>query len=962
MTQTRRLSTGGLIDRDSPIHFTFNGRRLQGYAGDSLASALLANDVSLVARSFKYHRPRGILSAGLEEPSALVSCRTRGQIYVPNLKVTEVRLENGLEARSQNCWPSLDFDLGVLLQPVSALLSAGFYYKTFMWPRHWWHKVYEKCIRRIAGQGRVSTLADARLFDRRNASCDLLIVGSGPAGLAAARAAADSGLSVILLEQDAQLGGSTLWEQSDIEGLAAAQWREQAIATLADSSNCRVMCNTLAFGQYDHGRVMALESYADGADSISWRLRARRILLACGATQRPLVFPANDRPGIMLAAAVRQYIHRYAVAPGKRAMLAIADPAEREFTRQSLQQAGIEIAGELGAQEHISATRGRRRLRGVTCLASGGRRRDISCDLLCMSAGWNPNAQLGAQLGDQLHFDPAANALHPSAQIGLALFSGACRGITLSNDCVDDGRLQAQRALAQLQLQADNDIELIEINAEAASAGYHDGHGKAFIDLQNDVTRTDLELAVSEGYDHVELAKRYTTLGMGTEQGKTSWNSVILEISRLTGASPADTGHTTFRPPWSPVSLGALAGADVGRHMTPLRHTPFQRAFEGAGCVFQTSGDWLYSRYFPQEYESMSAAIEREVLAVRNSVGCVDMSTLGKVDVKGADALEFLSRIYCNKLDSIQPGRLRYALMLREDGILWDDGTVARLGANHYLVTMTTANAASVWRWLNKLLQLQWSDLDVQLTSVSDHWASLAIAGPKARQLLQALNPDFDCERDAFPFASVRAGELDGQIPCRVFSVSFCGELSYEINVPAGFASLLFQRVVERGANFGITPYGLEALDVLRIEKGHLSIGTEIDGRTTPVDLGLARMVSADKAFIGSSLLRRPRLERDDRLQLVGLRAADGHSAIPLAAMLCERPWQAGSNMSAQGKLTASIHSPTLNQPIALALLQGGHRRRDEKIWAVSPLTQQSVEVVVSTSCAVDPEGGRVHD
>jgi sarcosine oxidase subunit alpha len=959
--QPRRLSSGGLIDRDKPVKFTFNGRALRGYAGDSLASALLANGVDPVARSFRYHRPRGILSAGLEEPCALVSCRRRGRVYVPNLKATELRLESGLEARSQNCWPSADFDLGALLQLVSALLSAGFYYKTFMWPPSWWHAVYEKCIRRIAGQGRASTLADDAIYDRRNASCDLLIVGSGPAGLAAALEAADSDLSVILLEQDAVPGGSSLWEQIDIDGLPATQWREQALSSIASANNCRIMCNTLAYGLYDHGRVMALQSYAGDVDSISWRLRARRVLLACGATQRPLVFPDNDRPGIMLAAAVRQYIHRYAVAPGRRAMLAIADPSERELTRQALRQAGIGIAGELGADESIGATRGRKRLRGITCLAAGGGRRDIDCDLLCMSAGWNPNAQLGAQLGDRLQFERAANALRPKPQIGLALFSGACRGIAHGDDCARDGRLQARRALAQLLGLAQDDSEPLEIPVAAARPGYHDGRGKAFVDLQNDVTRADLELAVGEGYDHVELAKRYTTLGMGTDQGKTGWSNAILEISRLTGASPAETGHTTFRPPYSPVSLGALAGADVGQHMTPIRHTPFHRVFEGAGCVFQTSGDWLYARYFPRANESMEAAVEREVLAVRNAVGCVDMSTLGKVDVRGADALEFLSRVYCNNLDSLRPGRLRYALMLREDGILLDDGTVARLGENHYLATMTTANAALVWRWMNKLLQLQWSDLDVQLSLVSDHWASLAIAGPGSRQLLQALNPDFDCGRDAFPFASVRSGELDGQIPCRVFSVSFSGELSYEINVPAGFAASLFERVAERGAGLGITPYGLEALDVLRIEKGHLSIGTEIDGRTTPADLGLARMVSTRKVFVGSSLLRRPRLQCDERLQLVGLRPADGRSAIPLAAMLCDRPWQAGSVLASQGKLTASIHSPTLGRPVALALLQNGHRRRGEKLWAVSPLAGQSVEVEVTPGCFVDPEGRRVH-
>ncbi len=464
-----------------------------------------------------------------------------------------------------------------------------------------------------------------------------------------------------------------------------------------------------------------------------------------------------------------------------------------------------------------------------------------------------------------------------------------------------------------------------------------------------------------EGYGQVELAKRYTTLGMGTDQGKTGWSNAILEISRITGDSPEATGHTSFRPPYSPVSLGALAGADTGQHMTPVRRTPFHNVFTQAGCVFQASGDWLYSRYFPQAQESMSETIEREVLAVRQRVGCVDMSTLGKVDVRGSDALEFLQRLYCNNLESIQPGRLRYALMLREDGIVFDDGTVARLGDHHFLVTMTTANAPAVWRWMNKLLQLHWPLLDVQLTLVSDHWASLAIAGPNARQLLQALNPDFDCAREAFPFASVREGQLDQQLPCRVFSVSFSGELSYEINVPACHADALFEHVMEKGETFGITPYGLEALDLLRIEKGHLSIGTEIDGRTTPADLGLARMVSKQKHFVGSSLLQRPALQQEDRLQLVGLRPADGRSAIPVAALLCERAWQVGEVMPSQGRLTAAIDSPTLEQPVALALLQNGHQRLDETLWAVSPLKQQSVEVVVGTACFVDPQGSRVH-
>jgi len=960
--QSHRLANGGHIDRNETVFFTFNGRLLEAYAGDSLASALLANNISLVARSLKYHRPRGIVSAGLEEASALVSCSDEKGVFVPNLKVTEVLIKKGLEARSQNCWPNVNLDIGALLQQASAILSAGFYYKTFMWPPDWWYRLYEKLIRRVAGQGRASIHQDNKIYDKRVAHCELLIIGSGPTGLAAAMAAADSGVSVILLEQDHLAGGSSLWEQVGIDSPTIAQWRRSTLELIERQENIRIMLNTLAFGQYDHGQILAVEKTTGDTDSILWRIRARRILLACGATERPAVFPHNDRPGIMLAAAVRQYIYRYAVVPGRRALLVIADPVERESTRQALDHAGIEIVAALQQGERIIATRGVHRLSRVVYIDRGGKRHSLSCDLLCMSAGWNPNAQLVAQLGTSFAFDTRANALLPSAQVGLTLSSGACRGLSSINDCITDGHRQALRAIAQIKSKTPAEDKLPVIPAAGNTPTYHDGRGKAFVDLQNDVTRADLELAVHEGYQHVELVKRYTTLGMGTDQGKTSWLNALLELMRLTGKDAATIGHTTFRPPYSPVNIGALVGADTGQHMTPLRHTPFHRVFSAADCIFQTSGDWIYSRYFPQVNESMEQAIQREVLAVRNAVGCVDMSTLGKVDIKGSDALEFLSRVYCNNIETIQPGRLRYVLMLREDGIVFDDGTAAQLGQDHYLVTMTTANAAASWRWMNKLLQLHWPELDVQLTSVSDHWASLAIAGPQSRELLQALNPDFDVTRAHFPFASVREGLLDRQIPCRVFSISFSGELSYEINVPAGFASTLYQWVIERGAGFGITPYGLEALDVLRIEKGHLSVGTEIDGRTTPADLGLGKMVSTRKAFIGSSLLQRPALNQSGRLQLVGLTSADGHSSIPVAAHLCEQPWQPGVTRPSRGKLTAAITSPTLQRPLALALLHNGHQRLDEKLWAVSPLTQQSVKVVIGPSCFFDPQGSRVND
>ena len=956
-----RLSTGGLIDRDKTLHFTFDGVPMIGHPGDTLASALLANGRHFVARSIKYHRPRGILSAGLEEPCALLSVTDQFGA-TPNLKATEVTLQDGLTVTSQIAWPSLNFDAGVALQLGGKMLSAGFYYKTFKWPREAWHKNYARIIRCAAGHGRVDLSSDPNLYDKRHTSCEVLIIGSGAAGLSAALCAGRTGASTILLEQDQILGGSLLQSCDEVEGVSAADWVSTASEALEALPNVTVMPRTLAFGLYDHGLVQAVETRMNDTScrAIMWKIRARQVILSTGAIERPIVFAGNDRPGIMLANAVRTYIRRFAVSPGQRAIVAVADKDERDDTVDALKQAGIEITAILDPGSHIIKSIGSRHVTGLKWRGEANRHHQAGCDLVCVSGGWMPTAHLFAQLGNHLEFSNQTQSLLPANTDKIVHPVGGARGVLGVEDCIADARAAAQHALSDLGLQKPSDL-VIPSPTPSPQPGYTSGPGMCFVDLQNDVTRADVGLAQREGYHDVELTKRYTTLGMGTDQGKTSWTNGVLEIASVSGGDAKTIGHTTYRPPYSPVSIGALVGSDIGANMTPTRRTPFHNGLEDLGCVFQTSGDWLYSRYFPQPNETMTQAIQRECKAVRSSLGYVDMSTLGKFDIQGPDALEFLSRLYCNGFATLKPGRLRYGLMLREDGYVFDDGTIARLGKNHYLVTATTANSSSVWRHMRKLSLVDWPELDVTLTRASDHWASLAIAGPNARNLLQALSPDFDCAHGAFPFASVRDGKFGGNLPVRVFSVSFSGELSFEINTPAGYAGTLLNRVMKLGKQWNITPYGLETLDVLRIEKGHLSIGTEIDGRRTPDDLNLGNMVSKKKLFLGGALLQRPALQRHDREQLVGLQPVDGHSPIPIAAHLSEEKIDNRGRAPLSGHLTAAIDSPTLGYPIALAFLKDGQSRIGEELWAHSPIAGTSMRVQVTPTCAYDPKGDRLN-
>ncbi len=969
--QTNRLSSsefGSAIDRSKLVRFTFDGCQLTGFNGDTVASALLANDIHLVARSIKLHRPRGILSCGVEEPSALVECKELGKSAIPNLKATEVLLSEGLIVRSQNNWPSRNFDAFATIAIGSRFLQAGFFYKTFIWPRWGWHRVYEKAIRNFAGAGRLrveetESFTDSSDSDLRHKHAEILIVGGGPAGLNAALICARQGVSAVLVEQEPKLGGSLLWSKKSIGQTPSDQWLSDTLSELSLSPNVALLSRTLAFGQYDHGLILAYQSGPHSDCGIFWKIRANQILLATGAVERPLVFPNNDRPGIMLAGALRKYLHHYAVRPGKRAFVAVINEGERDALIADCTAAGIEVAGCLEPGEQIIDTKGRGRVSSVKIKTADNRIVHHRCDLICVSGGWTPTAHLAAHVHGSLPVDDAKGVPVAPEQGGRLLAMGACRGILDLKSVLQDSESQAHNALSLngrfTDRIDDQDIHFEQMPNESMRS--QPKSHRAFVDLQNDVTRADLIQTIDEGYRDIELVKRYTATGMGTDQGKTSWVNAIREVAAATGNNPTALGHTTYRPPYSPIPLAGIAGARVARHMTPIRRTPTHRIYENLGCQFQNSGDWLYSRYFPKSSETLQQAVNREVRAVRTGVGIVDMSTLGKFEIKGEDAEKFISRIYCNNVSDMPIGKVRYGLMLREDGIVFDDGTVARLGERHFVLTATTANSASVWRWITRLAQVQWPDLEVTLTKVSEHWASIAIAGPLSREVLAMLKLNIDTDVEKFPFASVREGQIQDSVPCRVHSVSYSGELCFEVSIPAGYACSFVEQLLVVGQDVGITPYGLEALDVLRIEKGHLSVGREIDGRTTPFDLGLGKKVSSGKDFIGRSLLDRPGLRRDDRMQLVGMTAVNDKSEIPAGAVIASSSHQNRVKQDVIGWLTAATCSPTLDRSIALALLQSGHHRQNEKLWAVSPVSGESTQVVVGPTCFYDVKGQRLN-
>jgi sarcosine oxidase subunit alpha len=1005
----------GRVDRTRTIRFTFDGRELTGFAGDTLASALLRNDVHLVGRSFKYHRPRGILAAGSEEPNALVGVRRDDARYTPNLRATQVELYDGLEAHSQNRWPSLSWDFGGINNLISPFIPAGFYYKTFMWPRSAWKSLYEPRIRAAAGLGTSPTLADPDRYTNRFAHCDVLVVGAGPAGLSAALAAASSGAKVIICDEQAEFGGSLLSEPAgshavSIEGLPASAWLTRTIATLEANPRVTVLTRTNAFGYFPHNMVglnerltdHLAEPHPDSPRERQWQVRAKEVVLAAGSIERPLVFPGNDRPGIMLAGAARTYVNRYGAVAGTRAVVITAcDEAYRAAL--DLHEAGVYIAiiadiraqadGPLAdAARHaglpvqtsttIVGTTGRLRVDTVNIarVDDHGHVSDdvkiMPCDLVLMSGGFTPTVHLFSQSRGKLTWDDKTQSFIPGQAAERVRSAGACRGVFALAAVLNDGKVAGAAAAAAAgsanappsgtaaATAASSTPADPAIGAFAGALPQPGGAtgSMAFVDWQNDVTTKDLALATSEGFRSVEHIKRYTTTGMATDQGKTSNLNALGFVSRKLDKAIPEVGLTTFRMPYTPVSFASFAGFARGSLFDPIRRTPTHDWAVRNGAVFEDVGLWKRAHYFPRSTadsrEAMHAAVARECVAVRKSVGMFDASTLGKIEVVGKDAVTFMNRMYVNGWTSLAVGRSRYGVLLRDDGFVYDDGVVARTAEDRFHVTTTTGGAAGVLRLMEDYLQTEWPELNVFLTSISEQWSVIAVQGPNSRRVLEKLVEGVDLSAQAMPHMSVARGRICGA-PMLLFRVSFTGELGFEVNVPADFGQSVWEAIYAAGQQYDITPYGTEAMHVLRAEKGYIIVGQETDGTVTPDDAGLGWAIGKTKPdFVGKRSLQRPSMSADNRKQLVGLFTSDPNVVLDEGSQVMQGAGQKPP-VRPIGHVTSSYHSAVLGRSIALALVSGGRARMGETLYV--PTGNADVAVQVTSPVFYDPEGARLN-
>ena len=996
MSQNFRLDNIGLINRDKKISFKFNGKNYFGYEGDTLASALIANGVHLVGRSFKYHRPRGFVGSGVDDPYSIVQLYRNNETD-PNVRATEQELFEGLEAKSVNCWPNVKFDIGAINNFLNKFFPAGFYYKTFMWPKSFWYKVYEPFIRKAAGFGVASTKHDQERYEHKYEYCDLLITGSGPSGLASAYAAAKNGAEVILAEDKPRFGGSLLTSEANIGNQSGKEWADKIIAELKEMPNVIIKNRAQVFGYYDHNMLVMSERLNDHLPKSKkyspkqrlWYIRAKEVVISSGSIERPLVFGNNDTPGVVLSSAAKEYLKVYGVLVGRNPLIFTNNDSGYETaiefkkngiwpivldTRSNPDSEIIDEAKRMGINIKFSyvviAAKGYRKVKSAEIAKISEDKKEleqienVNCDCICVSGFWTPTIHLASQSGNKTKFNKEIDAFVPSQSKQEETTVGSANGIFTLEETLKTS-FEIGHKLSKKITTNDNKVPVPKVVEKKSSK--HDKFWcvplpkgkkyKQFLDYQNDVAVTDIELALREGYRSIEHVKRYTTLGMATDQGKTSNLNGLQLVSNVENKIVPEVGHTTFRPPYTPVTIGAIVGREVGKHSKPTRKSPMHSWHEKNNAVFVDAGVWLRPRYYKQDNETLFEASKREAINVRKNVGICDVTTLGKIDIKGPDVAEFLNRVYTNAWLKLPVGKARYGVMLREDGIVMDDGTTTRISENHYHMTTTTAQAANVLSNLEYYLQVVWPELNVNVVSTTEQWAGAAVAGPKSRNVLQKLFPDIDVSNEGLPFMGYVEGNLFG-VNARIFRISFSGELAYEVNVESDNGNFMWEKIMEIGKEFAIQPYGTEALSTLRIEMGHVA-GSELDGRTIPYDNSLEGLVSKKKDFIGKRSLSRAAFVAENRQKVVGVVPLDKKTSIPEGSHLVKDAKAKLPNPKL-GHVSASCWSVEYNNPFSLAILHDGKNMIGQKLFALSPLKNKSIPVEIVSSHYVDPKGERV--
>ena len=995
-----RINKTDHIDQTNRISFKFDGKTYFGFKGDTLASALLSNGIHLVGRSFKYHRPRGIMSCGTEEPNAICQINGDTDLTEPNVRATEIELYEGLEANSQNCWPSVNFDIGAINNFISPFIPAGFYYKTFMWPKSFWKNVYEPLIRKSAGLGKSPTQPDPEIYDHRHVHCDVLVIGGGISGIISAKLAAKNNFNTILIDDKNILGGSTIFQNNEnfkIDNEISKNWLSKEIEEISKLKNLTIKTRTSIAAYHSYNYLLAKESLTDhlskdkknnGIRQRLWKIRAKKVIIATGAIERPLVFNNNDRPGIILANSVNKYLNYYGVSCGLNNFIFTNNDSAYETAislfekkmsvriidiRKKANSKIVKQAEKLGINIYwnstVTNTFGYRKIKSIEIMSLSddgskivGNKTKVNCDCLVISGGWTPMVHMHTQSGGKLNFRDSDQVFTPKEEIAEQISVGSCKGDFELDEIIRNTNNQIKNFLDIKETDYENtnvacSKELEKRNIWLLPNHVSLGKTKSFIDFQNDSTAKDIKLALREGFRSIEHVKRYTTTGMATDQGKLSNMHALGIIAETAGVKMGTLGTTTFRPPFTPLTFGSIVGRNVGKFFDIIRNTPIHEWHVENKAEFENVGHWKRAWYYPKNNENMHQAVQRESKAARDSAAILDASTLGKIDIQGTDASEFLNRVYTNAWSKLSIGRCRYGLMLNEDGMVYDDGVTTRLSENHYLMTTTTGGAANVLSKLEDYLQTEWPELDVYLTSVTDHYSTASICGPNSKKILMKLFPNVKFEDENFPHMSFQNESID-DVNCRIMRISFTGEHSYEINIESKYGKSLWEKCIEAGKEFNITPYGTETMHLLRAEKGFIIVGQDTDGTMTPIDLQMDWIVNKKKYdFIGKRSLYRSDTIREDRKHLVGLLTDNPKDVLEegaqIVADLNKKP------IDMLGHVTSSYFSPNLNKSIALAVVRSGKKMKGQKL--IVPMENKNINVTVVDFIFLDKENKRLN-